>query len=84
MEYNVCKTCGAKDGRAGNLITSPAIGAKDECLNCYDTRKTRQIVVHSDLQRTPEELQKTFAILDTIAVQEQAKSSLGLFPIDPD
>ena len=56
MEYNQCKTCGAKDGRAGNLVN-------DECLNCYDTRRTGAACMHSNLQRTPEELQKTFAII---------------------
>lgn len=31
MQYNDCKTCGAKDGRAGVLIN-------DECLGCRDTQ----------------------------------------------
>lgn len=57
MTFNVCKTCGAKDGRAGMLIN-------DDCENCYDTRNTKTITVHSRLTRTEEELQKTFSILD--------------------
>jgi hypothetical protein len=57
MQYNVCKTCGAKDGRAGLLLNW-------ECLNCHDTRKSGDIVIHTHLSRTEEELKKTFAILD--------------------
>lgn len=57
MQYNICKTCGACDGRAGLLIN-------DECVNCNDTRKTGAITVHTNLRRTPEELNRTFAILD--------------------
>jgi len=56
MEYNICKTCGAGDGRAGNLIN-------DECLNCHDTRKTGDVVVHANLNRTEDELKATMAIL---------------------
>jgi hypothetical protein len=56
VQYNVCSTCGAKDGRAGTLING-------DCQNCYDTRKTGEVVVHADLSRTPEELQKTMSIL---------------------
>ena len=56
MQYNVCKTCGAKDGRAGLLIN-------DECQNCYDTRNTGKITIHANLARTDEEIQKTFAII---------------------
>ena len=62
MRYNVCETCGAKDGRAGLLIC--VWDAPNECLNCHDTRKTGNIVVHADLDRTSEELRKTMAILD--------------------
>jgi hypothetical protein len=57
MEYNVCKTCGAKNGRAGLLINN-------ECMNCHDTRKTGNITIHSDLPRTDEEMVKIFAILE--------------------
>ena len=56
MQYNQCKTCGAKDGRAGLLIN-------DECKNCYDTRRTGEAVLHSNLLRYPEEVEKTFNIL---------------------
>lgn len=56
-EPNVCKTCGAGDGRAGVLING-------ECLNCRDTRKTGEVVVHVNLSRTEAELAKTFAILN--------------------
>lgn len=57
MEYNVCKTCNAKNGRAGLLIN-------DECENCYDTRKTGEIVIHVNLPRTNEEIQRTMNILN--------------------
>ena len=56
MQYNECKICGAKDGRAGMLIGNA-------CLNCHDTRTTGEIVVHLNLVRTDEELKKTFALL---------------------
>lgn len=59
MEFNTCKTCGAKDGRAGLLIN-------DECSNCYDTRKTGAIVLHANLIRTKEEIEKTLAIMDNL------------------
>ena len=35
MQYNVCKTCGAKDGRAGVLIGG-------DCLTCYDIAKNKE------------------------------------------
>jgi hypothetical protein len=56
MQHNVCKTCGANNGRAGMLIN-------DECLNCYDTRTTGEITIHSSLTRTPEEIENTMGIL---------------------
>ena len=56
VEFNRCKTCEAKDGRAGNLING-------ECLNCYDTRRTGEICIHTNLRRTDEEIEKTFGIL---------------------
>ena len=62
MQYNVCSTCGAKDGRAGLLISSDINNHIPECLNCYDTRNGDAIVVHSNLIRTHEEIQKTMAI----------------------
>jgi hypothetical protein len=58
MECNECKTCGAKDGRAGLLIN-------DECLNCHYTQKTGNMVLHAWLSRTDEEVQKTFSILSS-------------------
>jgi hypothetical protein len=61
MEYNVCQTCGAKDGRAGNLFSDS--GGPFECLNCRDTRKTGAYVIHLDLKRTDEEIDRTMAIL---------------------
>lgn len=57
MEYNVCKTCGAKDGRAGILIN-------EECLNCYKTREKGEVCIHIDLKRTIEEIKKTMDILN--------------------
>lgn len=59
MEYNTCKTCDAKDGRAGLLIN-------DECVNCYQTRKQGKLVLHSHLNRTDKEVSKMGEILNTI------------------
>lgn len=56
MQYNICKTCGAKDGRAGNLFN-------EECENCYKTRMTGEFCIHTWLKRTDEEIQKTMSIL---------------------
>jgi hypothetical protein len=61
MDFNVCQTCGAKDGRAGNLFSSE--GGPSECLNCRDTRMTGAYVIHLDLKRTDEEIDRTMAIL---------------------
>jgi len=55
--YNLCKTCGAKDGRAGDLFNG-------ECLNCYKTRMTGEVSIHAWLPRTDEEISKTIAILE--------------------
>jgi len=63
MEFNQCKTCGANNGRAGTLIDG-------ECLNCHDTRETGAGCVHENLQRTPEELKKTFAIIKTESAKD--------------
>lgn len=62
-QFNVCSTCGAKDGRAGLLISSPSVGSQDDCLNCYDTRKTGTATIHTHLRRFPEEIVKTLNIL---------------------
>ena len=56
MQFNVCKTCGARDGRAGILVN-------DECKNCSDTRTSNEITFHADLNRTDEELLNTSNIL---------------------
>lgn len=56
MQYNDCKTCGARDGRAGTLIDG-------ECWNCWQTRKTGSVSINSGLIRTEDELKRTMAIL---------------------
>ena len=58
MEYNVCNTCGAKDGRCGILVNG-------ECQNCSHTREIGHCILHTDLPRTGEEVKRTFAILET-------------------
>lgn len=58
MQYNVCKTCGADNGRAGMLIN-------DECLNCHDTRKNGFITIYAHLTRKDGEIKRTFDILKT-------------------
>lgn len=62
MEYNVCGTCGAGEGRAGMLIKTAA-SKVSECLNCVDTRKAGKFVIHANLSRTQEELELTGNIL---------------------
>jgi hypothetical protein len=57
MEYNICKTCGANDGRAGFLVN-------DECQNCFSTRAKGDVVINANLDRTDGEIQRTMAILD--------------------
>lgn len=64
MQYNECKICGANNGRCGMTISNPTLGWVDACLNCHHTRTQNKIVIHSDLSRTEEELEKTFRILD--------------------
>ena len=64
MEFNVCGTCGAKDGRAGILTATELNNRVFECDNCYDTRKSGSIVIHTNLVRTDEEIQKTMEILN--------------------
>ena len=56
MTYNECKTCKAKDGRAGNLING-------DCLNCYHTRTSGNAVLYAGLRRTDDEIKRTFAII---------------------
>ena len=63
MQYNVCETCGAKDGRAGLLIKTKGTNLS-ECINCHDTRERKEVVIHMRLSRTEEEIKKTMAILD--------------------
>ena len=63
MQYNECGICKAKDGRAGHLIGNPSLNLVDACDNCHDTRTAQAIVVHSNLVRTEEELQRTINII---------------------
>lgn len=62
MEYNVCEICGAKDGRAGLLIGNKVEGLENACMNCHDTRKSGNVVIHANLVRTDEEIKKTIAL----------------------
>jgi len=62
MEYNECDICGAKDGRAGMLIRCG--NGPEECLNCRDTRERGEIVIHSYLPRTNEEIRKICKIVE--------------------
>jgi len=63
MEHNECKICGANNGRAGLLVGNSSTGLVDACMNCHDTRTKGEITIHSNLTRTKDELEKTFAIL---------------------
>jgi hypothetical protein len=51
MTYNTCETCGADNGRAGNLVNGM-------CANCRDTKKLQSYVIHTHLPRTDEEIKK--------------------------
>jgi hypothetical protein len=53
MTFNQCETCKAGNGRAGTLIRTCSVGLF-ECLNCYETRKSGNVVIHSFLSRTLE------------------------------
>lgn len=64
MEYNTCRTCGAKDGRAGLLIVTELSNHIPECLNCHDTRESGAVTIHTNLIRTDEEIEKTMNILN--------------------
>lgn len=63
MEYNTCSCCGANGGRAGNLWSNAEIGYKNLCENCKDTLVTRSPVLHLNLHRTEEEINKTMGLL---------------------
>jgi len=56
MQHNVCKWCGACDGRAGLLING-------FCLNCHTTQKTGDAFIDITLDRTTEEIKKTLALV---------------------
>lgn len=62
MQYNICETCGACDGRAGNLTSQKDGSQLNECINCYTTRQTGEVFI-SCLSRTEEEIKKTKAII---------------------
>ena len=64
MDYNICKNCGANGGRAGTLITSKSVNCDSFCMNCYDTKKTGAFVIHANLNRTDEEIEKTSKLLN--------------------
>jgi hypothetical protein len=63
MEFNICKYCGAKDGKAGLLISSPSLKIKYACQNCYDTLSTKVLTIYTHLNRTEEEINKTLNLL---------------------
>lgn len=72
MGFNICRTCGACDGRAGMLIQEGPDGVLN-CLNCNDSFKQGAFVVHAHLHRTPEELKRQGEAL-TAYLQKQNDS----------
>lgn len=64
MRYNECSICGAKDGRAGMLWNIHSLDLINACENCYQTKKTGTIVLHSHLIRTEEEIKRTINLLN--------------------
>jgi len=63
MTYNECTTCGANNGRAG-LLWGSSEHDRNECENCYTTRKTGKLCLSANLKRTDDEIEKTASILD--------------------
>lgn len=68
MEFNICRYCGANNGRAGVLINSPDLGIDYACSNCYDTLKNGEITIHTYLMRTDDELQKTLNLINDLEI----------------
>lgn len=62
IEYNECKNCKANDGRAGILISTDNF--QYFCMNCKDTKESGNLVIHPNLTRTEEELQRTAKLLE--------------------
>lgn len=60
MTFNKCDTCGADGGRCG---LTWIVKGREECENCYKTRRDGIISIQAELVRTDEELKKTFNIL---------------------
>lgn len=56
MQYNFCKNCLANNGRAGNLINGL-------CLNCHDTKESGGVVIHINLPRYIEEIERTISLV---------------------
>jgi hypothetical protein len=65
MQYNECKYCGAKDGRAGFLVCSPAKNIENACKNCYDTLSSGVVTINTNLNRTSDEINKTINLLNS-------------------
>jgi hypothetical protein len=66
MQYNVCETCGARDGRAGNLFQKAGDNNPMECRCCWDSRKSGRLVLHSDLERTSEEISRIGVMVSSL------------------
>lgn len=62
MKFNTCEVCGANGGRAGMLIQEK--NGPAECINCRDTRVKKKLVIHVNLPRTMEEIERIAAILN--------------------
>lgn len=63
MAFNKCNYCGADNGRAGILWNIPSENIEHACENCYKTLSTGEIVLHTHLSRTDEEIKKTMDLL---------------------
>ena len=61
----ICKTCGADTLSPGNLMTCLPIGAIDDCINCFHTKKDGRVLITSENKRTDAQVNKTKAILET-------------------
>ena len=63
MEYNKCNFCGADNGRCVLMTCTKYTNNKAACMNCHDTLKTGNIVIHTNLRRTDKEIKKTISLI---------------------
>lgn len=63
MNFNICGTCGACDGRAGNLFGHEGSDVNN-CENCRDSLLQNSFVIHTHLKRTKTELDRMMTAVE--------------------